>query len=106
VSGEELVEKLKSMLSSMKNWERKLVLKSGKIVVEIVKLPERKGKTVSRPEHLALMIRREDAFRGLIIVSPEELEDLRRALSAQKLDELINGLWKLYREKTVQEFEL
>jgi len=103
---EEVVEKLRSMMSSMKSWERRVLLRSGRIVVEIVKLPERKGKTSTRPEHLALMIRREDAFRGLIIVSPEELDDLRKAISAQKLDEVVAGIWRLYREKSVQEFEL
>ena len=103
---EELVEKLREMLNNMRDWEKKPVLKSGKIVVEIVKLPERRSKTSVKPEHLALMIRREDAFRGLIIVSPEELDDLRKALSSEKLDEIIAGLWRIYKEKSVQEFEL
>jgi len=104
---EELVNKLKKMLSEMKHWGKKPVLKSGRIVVEIVKLPERRSKTGGvKPEHLALMIRREDAFRGLIIVSPEELEDLRRGISSSKLDEIVKALWKIYRDKTVLEFEI
>ncbi len=103
---EELVNKLREMLDSMRDWEKKPIVKSGKIVVELVKLPERKSKTSSKPEHLALMIRREDAFRGLIIVSPEELEDLKKALSLEKLDELVKALWTIYKERSVQEFEI
>ena len=103
---EEIVEKLREMLNNMRDWEKKPLLKSGKIVIEIVKLPERRSRSTVKPEHLALMIRREDAFRGLIIVSPDELDDLRKAISSQKLDEIIAGLWKIYKEKSIQEFEL
>ncbi len=103
---EEVVEKLRELLNNMKDWEKKPVLKSGKIVVELVKLPERRSKTRIKPEHLALMIRREDAFRGLLIVSPEELDDLRRALSREKLDSIVKGLWELYKEKNIEEYEL
>ncbi|MET1159608.1 MAG: hypothetical protein ABWW65_01480 [Thermoprotei archaeon] len=106
MSSDELLNKLREMLNSMKDWERKPVLKSGRIVIELVKLPERRSRTGTRPEHLALLIRREDAFRGLIIVSPEELEDLRRAIASDKLNDLTRALWSLYREKSVQEFEL
>jgi len=103
---ESLEEKLLNLLSSMREWEKKPVLKSGRIVVELVKLPERRSKSSYKPEHLALMIRRDDAFRGLILVSPEELEDLRRAVTNEKLDELTRALWKIYKDKSVQVFEL
>ena len=103
---DELVERLSNLLSSMKDWERRPVLKAGKIIVELVKLPERSSKSNPKPEHLALMIRREDAFRGLIIVSPEELEDLRTAVNNEKLDELTKALWRIYKERSVKMFEL
>ncbi|OYT40285.1 MAG: hypothetical protein B6U89_02740 [Desulfurococcales archaeon ex4484_58] len=103
---EDLVEKMRELLNTMRDWERKPVVKSGKIIVELVKLPERRGKTRSRPQHLALMIRREDAFRGLLIVSPEELDDLRRALNVEKLDDIIKALWSIYKERSVEEYEL
>lgn len=103
---EEIINKLREMLNNMKNWEKKPLIKSGKIVIEIVKLPERRSRTTIKPEHLALMIRREDAFRGLIIISPEELDDLRKAVSSQKLDEIIKGIWQIFKEKSIQEFEL
>ncbi len=104
--GSDLVSKLNELLSSMKDWERRPVLKAGKIVVELVKLPERASKSNPKPEHLALMIRREDAFRGLIIVSPEELDDLRTAVNNEKLGELVEALWRIYKEKSIRLFEI
>jgi len=103
---EDLVEKLNKLMNEMKDWERKPLIKSGKIVAEIVKLPERKGKYRTRPQHLALVIKREDAFRGLIIVSPEELDDLRKVVSSEKLSDIVNALWRIYKEKNIREFEL
>jgi len=103
---EDLVEKLNKLMNEMKDWERKPLIKSGKIVAEIVKLPERRGKYRTRPQHLALVIKREDAFRGLIIVSPEELDDLRKVVSSEKLSDIVNALWRIYKEKSIHEFEL
>jgi len=45
---EELIAKLESYFQEMKDWERKPVLKSGKIVVELVKLPEKKSKSTDK----------------------------------------------------------
>ncbi len=103
---EELVKKLEELMNTMKDWERKPVLKSGHIVVELVKLPERKTKTTARPAHLAIMIRREDAFRGIIIEEPDELEDLIVAVTTPKLKELVKAVYKILKKHRIQEFEL
>lgn len=102
----ELIEKLEKYLDEMKDWERKPVVKSGRIVIEIVKLPEKRTKSDIKPQRLALMIRREDAFRGMIIESPEELEDLAAALSIEKVKEIAEAVWVIFKKRRVQEFEI
>ncbi len=103
---EELLSKLEELLESMRDWERKPLLKSGRIVVELIKIPERKTKSSAKPERLALMVRREDAFRGTILEGPEDVEDVVTALSSQRVKEVAEALKEIYRRRRVQEFEL
>uniref|UniRef100_A0A7J3ZIL3 Uncharacterized protein n=1 Tax=Fervidicoccus fontis TaxID=683846 RepID=A0A7J3ZIL3_9CREN len=103
---EDLVSRLEELLSLMNSWEKRPVLKSGKIVIELVKLPERKTKSRYEPERLALHVRREDAFRGVIIQSREEYEDLHAALNTDKIRELISAITEVSKRRRVQEFEL
>ncbi len=106
MSEKPLVEKLEELLSQLKPWEKKPVLKAGRIVIEIVKLPERKTKSRLEPERLVLHIRREDAFRGLFIKEAEELEDLNIAINTDKVKELIKAIEEISKKKKVQEYEL
>lgn len=103
---EDLVSKLEELLSTMNNWEKRPVLKSGRIIIELMKLPERKTKSKFEPERLALHIRREDAFRGVIIQSREEYEDLNAALGSDKTREIISAITELSKKRRIQEFEL
>jgi len=90
----------------MANWEKRPILKSGRIVVELLKLPEKRSKSKAEPERLVLHIRREDSFRGLLIQSKEELDDLLAAAQSEKLAEIASALTELYKRRRVQEFEL
>ncbi len=101
-----LLEKLEELLKSMNPWEKKPILKAGRIIIELVKLPERKTKTTIEPERLVIHIRREDAFRGLFIKDPEELEDLQAAITTQKIKEVLQALEQLEKKRKIQEYEL
>ncbi|MCD6301471.1 MAG: hypothetical protein J7L82_05305 [Staphylothermus sp.] len=103
---EELITKLESYFQEMKDWERKPILKSGKIVIELVKLPEKKSKSTYKPPRLAIMIRKEDAFRGMLIESPDEIEDLIVALSLDKVKELANAVKQVNKKRSIAEFEI
>ncbi len=102
----DLKEKLLKLLNEMKPWEKKPVLKAGRIIVEIVKLPERKTKVSIEPERLVIHIRREDAFRGLFIKNPEELEDLAAAIKTHKIKEILRALAEIEESRKIQEYEL
>lgn len=100
------IDKLRELEENMKPWEKKPVLKAGKIIVEIVKLPEKKTKSTARPAHLAVLVRKEDAFRGILLESMEELEDLKIAVGSEKLEKIIEAIEQLMKEKRVVDFEL
>ena len=104
--GEELIEKLEKLFDEMKDWERKPIVKSGKIVIELVKLPEKTSRRTVKPSTLALMIRREDAFRGLIIDSDDELEDLIMALSIDRVKEIARAIKEVNKKRSIREFEI
>jgi len=103
---ETLTSKLEKLLKEMKPWEKKPILKAGKIIIEIVKLPERRTKSRLEPERLVVHIRREDAFRGLFIKELDELEDLYTAIATEKVKKILEALEEISRKKKVQEYEL
>ncbi len=100
------VEKLRELEENMKPWEKRPLLKAGSIIVEIVKLPEKKTRSSIRPSRLAVLVRKEDAFRGIMLESLEELEDLKLALSNEKVAEIVKAIEALAKEKKVVDFEL
>lgn len=104
--GDELITKLERLFSEMKDWEKRPIVKSGRIIIELVKLPEKQSRSSIKPASLALMIRREDAFRGLIIESAEEIGDLMTAISIEKVRELAKAIREFNRRKAVKEFEI
>lgn len=101
-----LIDRLEKLLAEMKDWERKPVLRAGRIIVEIVKMPERKTKTGTQPARLTLHIRLEDAFRGIFIENPDELEDLKTAISANRVKEIVEAIEEIAKKRKVQEYEL
>lgn len=103
---EELTSKLEKLLGEMKPWEKKPILKAGKIIIEIVKLPERQTKSRIEPERLVVHIRREDAFRGLFIKEMNELEDLHTAITTEKVKKILEAIEEINRKRRVQEYEL
>ncbi len=102
----DLVQRLEELLKQMNPWEKKPVLKAGRIIVELVKLPERRKKSSIEPEKLVLHIRLEDAFRGIFIENVDELEDLVAAINAEKIREIARALTEISKKKRVQEYEL
>lgn len=106
VGEEVLTEKLGKLLKEMKPWEKKPLLRAGKIIVEIVKLPERKTKSKTELERLTIHIRREDAFRGLFIKEPSDLEDLYAAIITERVKEVLKAIEEINRKRKVQEYEL
>lgn len=99
-----LASRLSELLASMKDWERRPLLKVGSILVEIVKLPRRESKRRFEPERLAVQIRREDSFRGLMVTGLAELEDLLEAVKSRRLYEVLEALDEIAREKRVVEY--
>jgi hypothetical protein len=103
---EDLVSKIEKLFNEMKDWEKKPLAKSGRIVVELVKLPEKRTKTSVKPASLAIMIRREDAFRGLLISSDEELDDLLTITSSERIKEIARAVREVNKKIGFKEFEL
>ncbi len=106
VEEKDLVKKLEELLDTMRPWEKKPVLKAGKVVVELVKLPERKTKTTLEPEKLVLHIRLEDAFRGIFLENQEELDDLETAITMEKVRKIIEAIEKVSKKRKVIEYSL
>lgn len=104
MSGEEraLTEKLSDLLSTMRDWERKPVVKVGRVVVELVKLPRRETRKGVVPEKLALHIRLEDSFKGVFVEESSELEDLLAALQAKPVRDIAKTLDDINRRRVVE----
>lgn len=101
-----IVERLKELFGSMKEWERRPVLKSGEIIVELVKLPGKQLKSGNiKPEKLVLHIRLEGSFKGIFVEKHSQLEDLREALSSKRIEEIARALDEVNRRGPI-EFEL
>ncbi len=107
MSGEEepLLQKLENLLETMKDWERKPIIKVGKAVVELVKLPRRETKKSIEPERLVLHIRLEDSFKGVFIPGSLELGDIVTALSNKTVEQIAKALDEINRRRIV-EFKL
>ena len=102
---EDLEDKLKKLLSSLKDWERKSVAKVGGVVVELVKMPKRESRKAMEPERLVLHIRLENSFRGIFIRDSRDLEDLGKAVDTKIVRDIARVLDKMNREKVI-EYEL
>lgn len=98
---EEVLAKLEELLNSMGDWEKKPLVKVGRVIIELVKLPRRELKRGVEPEKLALHIRLEDSFKGLFIENAEEFDDLSKAISAKLVGEVARKL-NLINKKVIE----
>jgi len=103
---EELMKKLEELVNTMKDWERKPLVKVGKAIVELVKLPKRETSKRSEPERLALHIRLEDSFKGVFIVETSEFQDIVEALKTKIVTEVAKALDAINRKKRIIEYGL
>ncbi len=103
---EDVVSKIEKLFNEMKDWEKRPLAKSGRIIVELIKLPEKRTKTSVKPASLAIMIRREDAFRGLLVSSDEELDDLLTIISSERIREVAKAIRMVNKKIGFKEFEL
>ncbi len=102
---EELVEKLRKYLEEMKPWEKKPLVEVGRVIVELVKLPERRTKRGVEKEKLAIHLRLKDSFRGVFIEDYDELDDILRALEAENVRQVARALSRI-KVKEVIEYEI
>ena len=87
-----MVEKLSSLMSEMKDWERRPIVKVGSVIVELVKMPKRESKKGVRGERLSLHVRAEDSFRGVFLDDYTMYQDLLNALNYEKVKEAAQAL--------------
>jgi len=93
-------------MSSMRDWERKRIIDTGTIAVELVKLPERQSKKSYKPSRLTLHVKKSDSFRGILIDDIDELNDLIKVLTSEKIKAIAIALAKINGESEAIEIEL
>ena len=78
----------------MSAWEKRPIAKNAYITIELIKLPKRETKRGTYPERLAIQVRTNDAFRGLILENSREIEALIELIKAieQKLKDIGKAL--------------
>ncbi|RLG87248.1 MAG: hypothetical protein DRO15_05165 [Thermoprotei archaeon] len=103
---EELLKKLEELANTMKDWERKPLVKVGRAIVELIKLPKRETSKRLEPERLALHIRLEDSFKGIFVVESGEFQDIVEALKTKIVTEVAKALDAINRKKRVIEYGL
>jgi len=102
-----LEEKLRMLMSSMRDWERRKVLETANVTIELIKLPAKQTAKSFKPPRLALHIKRSDSFKGIIVDSVEVLEDLIKALSNERTKRIVEALERLNGNNTIElELEL
>jgi hypothetical protein len=101
-AGAEVSGRLSELLQSMRDWERRPLVKVGRVVVELVKLPRRESRRGVVPERLALHIRLEDSFKGVFVEESSELEDLLAALQARVVREVARSLDDVNRRRVIE----
>lgn len=94
---ENIVERLSKLMSEMKDWERKPIVKVGNVIVELVKMPKRESKKGVRGERLSLHVRAEDSFRGVFIDDYAMYQDLLNALNFDKVKDAAQALSEVNR---------
>jgi len=90
-----LEEKLRMLMQSMEDWERRKIIDTGIITIELVKLPKRESKKRIAPERLALHLKRSDSFKGIIIDDVETIDHIIKALTNAKVRAIAEALRRL-----------
>jgi hypothetical protein len=90
-----LEEKLKVLMEQMGDWERRKIVDTGVITVELVKLPKRESKKRIAPERLALHLKRSDSFKGIIIDDIETIDHIIKALTNAKVKAIAEAIQRL-----------
>jgi hypothetical protein len=101
-----LEEKLRLLLQQMRDWERKKLIDTGVITVELVKLPKRESKKRIAPERLALHLKLSNSFKGIIIDDIETIDHIIKALTNSKVKAIAEALQRLNGATTAIELEL
>ncbi len=101
-TGAEITGRLSDLLSSMRDWERRPLVKVGRVVVELVKLPRRETRKRVVPEKLALHVRLEDSFKGVFLEESSELEDMLAALQTKVVREIARALDDINRRRVIE----
>jgi hypothetical protein len=101
-----LEEKLKMLASQMGDWERRKIVDTGVVTVELVKLPKRESKKRIAPERLALHLKRSDSFKGIIIDDVETIDHIIKALTNAKVKAIAEAIQRLNGTTATIELEL
>jgi len=96
------LDRLEELAKTMKDWERKPIVKVGNAVVELVKLPRREGRRTVNPEKLALHVKLENSFKGIYIENIEELEDVLAALTHDTTKAVAEAITRINKGKAVE----
>lgn len=104
VEAEELEKKLEELMNTMKDWERRPIVKVGRAIVELVKLPRRESSKKVEPERLAIHVRLEDSFRGIFIVESSDLQDIIEALRNKTVNDVARAIDSINRRRRVVEY--
>jgi len=98
----EITYKLEELLKNMRDWEKKPLVKVGKAVIELIKLPRRESGKVIEPEKLALHVRLEDAFKGVFITEFAELQDVIEALKTKTVVDIAKAMDVINRRRVIE----
>ncbi len=96
------VAKLSDLLVTMKDWERRPLVKVGRVVIELVKLPRRESRKGIVPEKLVIHMRLEDSFKGIFIEESSELEDLLTAIQTRIVRDVAKALDDVNRRRIIE----
>ena len=96
---------IRNLMDTMKDWERKPIIQVGNVIVEVVKLPKKGGRKRVEPEKLSLHVRMADSFRGVLVANRDDLRDLVDALSSKVVAEVVEAIEEVNKRRRI-EFKL
>lgn len=96
---------IRNLMDTMKDWERKPIIQVGNVIVEVDKLPKKEGRKRVEPEKLSLHVRMADSFRGVLVANRDDLRDLVDALSSKVVAEVVEAIEEVNKRRRI-EFKL
>jgi len=103
---EDVLNRIENLMETMKDWERRSIVQVGNVIVEVVKLPKKESRKRVEPERLSLHVRMADSFRGVLVVSRDDLRDLVDALSNEAVTEVVEAIEEVNKKRRRIEFKL